>query len=52
MENKKGLGDVVEDVIKKVTNNRIKACSGCQKRKAILNKFKLPYSNYKPKEKN
>jgi hypothetical protein len=51
MKNKKGLGDVVEDVIKKVTLNKIKACGGCQKRKQILNNIKLPFSNYKPEEK-
>jgi len=47
MDNSKGLGDIVEDTIKKVTLGKVKACKKCQSRKAFLNKFKLPFSNYK-----
>lgn len=48
MSNKLGLGDLVENTIKKATFNKVKACKKCQSRKAFLNKFKLPFSNYKP----
>ena len=49
METSKGLGDVVENVIKKVTFGKVKACQKCNKRKEFLNKLNLPFSNYKPK---
>ncbi len=52
MENQKGLGDLVEDSIKLMTRGKVKACVKCNKRKAFLNKFKLPFSNYKPPENN
>lgn len=48
MENKLGLGDIVEKTIKKVTFNKVKPCQKCNKRKAFLNTIKLPFSNYKP----
>ena len=50
MENKKGLGDIVEDTIKKITFNRVKPCASCKRRKAFLNSIKLPYSNYNPEK--
>ena len=50
MKDNKGLGDIVEDSIKKITFGKVKACKKCQNRKAFLNKFKLPFSNYKPDE--
>ena len=46
----KGLGDIVEDVIKKVTLGKVKACTKCNKRKAYLNNLNLPFSNYREKK--
>ena len=45
--NNKGLGDIVEDVIKKTTFGLVKPCQACKKRKKILNNITLPFSNYK-----
>lgn len=39
MAKKKGLGDVVREVTKKL---RIKECGGCKKRREVLNKFRMP----------
>tara|TARA_B100001287_G_C22686610_1_gene534239 strand:+ start:15047 stop:15205 length:159 start_codon:yes stop_codon:yes gene_type:complete len=48
MENKIGLGDIVEKTIKTVTFGKVKPCKKCNKRKEILNKFNLPFSSYNP----
>jgi len=39
MKRTTGLGDVVHKVTKKL---RIKECGGCGKRRAVLNKVRLP----------
>ena len=35
----RGLGDKVANVVKKVTKGRIKPCSGCSKRRKLLNQI-------------
>jgi len=48
VEETKGLGDVVYRVTKKL---RIKECGGCEKRRAVLNKFRLPKIRLKRSQK-
>jgi len=48
MEEAKGLGDVVHGITKKL---RIKECGGCEKRRVVLNKFRLPKIRLKRSQK-
>jgi len=39
-----GLGDTVKKIIDKVTRGKVKPCSGCEKRRELLNKL-IPYKD-------
>lgn len=47
----KGFGDSVESFVQKITGGRVKPCTGCKKRKEMLNKM-LPYEHEIPEATN
>ena len=40
----RGLGDTIKKVVDKVSNGKIKQCSGCKKRQEVLNNL-IPYKD-------